>query len=93
MASQNDLHSRQVKAEKGKFLASTLCHKMCPRKQTTEPKFADPGIIIEQLSTSKISSTCPTGVNYISKYAGDLRKKVMKFAREIPIGLDAWRKK
>ena len=30
---------------------------------------------VEQLSTSKISSTCPTGVNYISKYAGDLREK------------------
>ena len=30
---------------------------------------------VEQLSTSNISSTCPTGVNYISKYAGDLRKK------------------
>ena len=43
---------------------------------------------VEQLSTSKISSRCPTGVNYISKYAGDLRKKVMKFEREIPIGLD-----
>ena len=30
---------------------------------------------VEQLSTSNISSTCPTGVNYISKYAGDLREK------------------
>ena len=30
---------------------------------------------VEQLSTSNISSTCPTGVNYISKYAGDLRGK------------------
>ena len=30
---------------------------------------------VEQLSTSKISSTCPTGVNYISKYAEDLREK------------------
>ena len=32
-------------------------------------------VTVEQLSTSKISSTCPTGVNYISKYAGDLREK------------------
>ena len=32
-------------------------------------------VMVEQLSTSKISSTCPTGVNYISKYAGDLREK------------------
>ena len=48
---------------------------------------------VEQLSTSKISSTCPTGVNYISKYAGDLREKVMKFEREMPIGLDARRRK
>ena len=47
---------------------------------------------VEQLSTSKISSTCPTGVNYISKYAGDLRETVIKFEREIPIGLDARRK-
>ena len=31
--------------------------------------------MVEQLSISKISSTCPTGVNYISKYAGDLREK------------------
>ena len=30
---------------------------------------------VEQLSTSKISSTCPIGVNYILKYAGDLREK------------------
>ena len=30
---------------------------------------------VEQLSTSNISSTCPTGVNYISKYARDLREK------------------
>ena len=32
-------------------------------------------VTVEQLSTSNISSTCPTGVNYISKYAGDLREK------------------
>ena len=49
--------------------------------------------MVEQLSTSKISSTCPTGVNYISKYAGDLREKSHEFEREIPIGLDARQKK
>ena len=32
-------------------------------------------VTVERLLTSKISSTCPTGVNYISKYAGDLREK------------------
>ena len=32
-------------------------------------------VTVEQLSTSKISSTCPTGVNYISKYAGDFERK------------------
>ena len=31
--------SALVEAEKGNFWASTLSHKMCPRKQTTEPKF------------------------------------------------------
>ena len=51
-------------------------------------------VTVEQLSTSKISSTCPTGVNYYIKICGRLeRKKVMKFEREIPIGLDARRKK
>ena len=44
-------------------------------------------VMVEQLSTSKINSTCPTGVNYISKYAETWEKKVMKFEREIPIGL------
>ena len=33
----NDIHSRQVLAEKVQFWTSTLPHKMCPRKQTTEP--------------------------------------------------------
>ena len=31
-------YSALVKVEKGKFWASTLSHKMCLRKQTTEPK-------------------------------------------------------
>ena len=39
MASQNDIHSCLAQAEKGKVSASTLSHKMCPRKQTTEPKW------------------------------------------------------
>ena len=38
MASRNDIHSRLVQAEKGKVWASTLSHKMCHKKQTTEPK-------------------------------------------------------
>ena len=38
VASQNDIHSSLVLAEKGKLWTSTLSHKMCPRKQTTEPK-------------------------------------------------------
>ena len=32
------IHSGLVQAEKGKVWNSTLPHKMCPRKQTTEPK-------------------------------------------------------
>ena len=32
-------------------------------------------VTVKRLLTSKISSTCPTGVNYISKYAGNLREK------------------
>ena len=35
---ENGIHSRLVLAEKGKFEASTLLHKMFPRKQTTDPK-------------------------------------------------------
>ena len=38
MASRNGIHSAQGEAEKGKFCISTLSHKMCPRKETTEPK-------------------------------------------------------
>ena len=38
MASRNGIYSAQVQAKKGNFWASTLSHKMCPRKQTTEPK-------------------------------------------------------
>ena len=30
-------HAALVQAEKGKFGVLTLSHKMCPRKQTTEP--------------------------------------------------------
>ena len=39
MTSQNDIHSHLVLSEKENFWASTLSHKMCPRKQTTEPNF------------------------------------------------------
>ena len=35
---KNGIHSRLVQAEKAKFLNLTLPHKMCPRKQTAEPK-------------------------------------------------------
>ena len=38
MTSQNDIHSHLVLSEKENFWALTLSHKMCPRKQTTEPK-------------------------------------------------------
>ena len=38
MASRNGIFSALVWAEKGKFGASTLSYKTCPRKQTTEPK-------------------------------------------------------
>ena len=38
MANQNSIHSCLVLAEKEKFEASTLSHKICPRKQNTEPK-------------------------------------------------------
>ena len=41
-------------AEKGKFWASTLFHKMCPRKQTTEPKLL---ILISFFSGEDTSST------------------------------------
>ena len=36
MTGQNCIYSALAKAEKGEFGASTLSHKMCPRKQTTE---------------------------------------------------------
>ena len=39
MASQNGTHSALVQAEREKIGASTLPHQMCPRKQTTEPKW------------------------------------------------------
>ena len=38
MASQYGIYSALVYAEKEKFWASTLPHKMCPRKQTTKPE-------------------------------------------------------
>ena len=38
MVSPNGIYSALVEAEKGKLWALTLPHKMCPRKQTTEPK-------------------------------------------------------
>ena len=38
VASQNTIHSALVLAEKGTFWASTLSHKLLPRKQTTESK-------------------------------------------------------
>ena len=39
MASRNGIHSLLVQAVKGKFWVLTLSHKMCPRKQITEPKW------------------------------------------------------
>ena len=38
MASRNGIYPALVLAEIEKFWASTLPHKMCPRKQTTKPK-------------------------------------------------------
>ena len=35
---KNGIHLRLVSAEKEKYEALTLPRKMCPRKQTTEPK-------------------------------------------------------
>ena len=50
-------------------------------------------VTVEQLSTSKISSTCPTGWIIYQNMRETWEKKVMKFEREIPIGLDAQQKK
>ena len=47
---------------------------------------------VERLLTSKISSTCPTGWIIYQNMRETWEKKVMKFQREIPIGLDARRK-
>ena len=46
MAGQNDIYSCLVQAEKEKFWASTLSHKMCPRT-TTEAKL----LILVQISS------------------------------------------
>ena len=55
MASQNGIYSALVyKAEMEKFWASTLPHKMCPRKQTTEPKWL---ILVSCLSGEVTSYT------------------------------------
>ena len=53
MASRNDIHSCIVSVEKEKCGTSTLSHKMCPRKQTTEPK----SLILETLLSGDTSST------------------------------------
>ena len=51
-------------------------------------------VTVEQLSTSNISSTCPRpGWIIYQNMRETWEKKVMKFEREIPIGLDARRKK
>ena len=53
-----EFHSRLVLAEKGTFEAWTLPHKMCPRKQTTEPKL----VILVYFFSGEVTSY--TDTNY-----------------------------
>ena len=54
MASGNDFLSSLVLTDKGKVWTSTLSYKMCPRKQTTEPKLL---ILVSVFSGEDTSST------------------------------------
>ena len=56
MASQNGIYSALVQAEKGTFWALTLSHKMCPRKQTTEPKL----LIVVSFFSGEVTSYTDT---------------------------------
>ena len=79
MASQNGIHSALILAEKGKFGASTLSHKMCPRKQTTGPKWL---ILVSFLSGEDNSST------YISYGIHILQKVCRSVLLRHPIACD-----
>ena len=70
MASRNDIHSCLVLAEIWKLLTSTLSHKMCHRKPTTEPKLL---ILVSFFSGEDTSSRHPLipviASIYYGKYA------------------------
>ena len=58
VASRNGINSLLVYAEKGKFWVLTMSHKMCPRKQTTEPKL----VILVSFCSGEVTSYTGTSL-------------------------------